>query len=65
MKYWLNLYDDGSFELRPIDDDNLESYEGHLKDAGITEENDPQWTNKLDDYFESHLGIKPSEWEVG
>ncbi len=65
MTYWLNLFNDGSFALLPIEDENLDIYEGHLSDAGITEENDPQWTNKLDDYFESQYGIKPSEWEVG
>ncbi len=63
MKYYLDLYNDGTFELRETETRDT-IYTGSLDEIGI-EDNDPNWTNKLDDFFQAELGIDPTEWEVG
>lgn len=63
MKYTLNLTNDGVFELYTIEEEELVC-KGKLEDLGI-KENDPNYTNVLDDYFEKEYNIKPSEWEIG
>lgn len=62
MKYWLDLIENDNFILKTVEE-NDEVCKGKLSDIGITE-NDPNFTNKLDDYFEK-CGIKPDEWEIG
>lgn len=63
MKYWLDLNGD-NYTLYEAGEDEEEVCSGRLSDLGIGE-NDPDYTNKLDDYFEKEHGIAPSEWEVG
>lgn len=61
-KYFVDLYDD-SFEV--LDTENHDTiYTGSLSGIGI-EENDPDYTNKLDNFIESELNIRPDEWEIG
>lgn len=64
MKYYLDLMENSNFDLVAIEDSEI-IYSGNLAEAGITEEEDGQWTNKLDDFFQKELGITPDEWEVG
>jgi hypothetical protein len=63
-KYYLELNLDGTMVLYRTGDDEV-VYEGRQEDAGITEDPDPDYTNKLDDFFQQELGIDPDEWEVG
>lgn len=61
-KYFVDLYDD-SFEV--LDTENRDTiYTGSLSGIGI-EENDPDYTNKLDDFLEAELNIRPDEWGIG
>jgi len=62
MKYFVDLHNDNTFDLVSIEDRET-VFTGNLDDIGI-EENDEQFSNKLDDFFET-LGIKPNEWEIG
>lgn len=39
-------------------------WSGDMSAAGVVED-DPDYTNKLDDYFQKELGISPDEWGVG
>jgi len=64
MTYFVDLSNDGDrFEVRETDTRDT-VYQGRLSTIGITE-NDPQFTNKLDDFLESVLRIAPDQWEVG
>lgn len=63
MKYYLDLGYGDKFELKTIDEDDT-VYAGHLSDLGI-QDNDPEYTNKLDDFFTKELGIAENEWEIG
>lgn len=40
-------------------------WSGQLEEAGIEGDNDPDYTNKLDDFFQRELNISPNEWEIG
>lgn len=61
-KYYADLYDD-SFEI--LDTENHDTvYCGKFTDIGI-EDNDPDFTNKMDRFLETELGIAPNEWEIG
>lgn len=64
MRYYLELNLDGTMTLYRTEDDEV-VYEGRQADAGITEDPDPDYTNKLDDFFQQELGIDPDDWEVG
>lgn len=64
VKYFLDLQNDGSFEFCTIEERDV-LYRGHMEDAGITEDDDPMWQDKLDDFFEQTLGIKYNEWVIG
>lgn len=61
MKYFLDLNGD-NFDLVSIEDRET-VITGNLKDIGI-EDNDPQFSNKMDDFLET-MGIAPNEWEIG
>lgn len=67
MKYWLDIdsFNEDRFFLRYVDKDieNDIVMTGSFSSIGITD-GDGNWTNKLDDYFES-FGIHPDDWEVG
>ena len=62
MKYFVDLYGD-NFDVNEIESRNT-IYTGSLSGIGI-EENDPDYTNKLDDFLEAELNIRPDEWEIG
>ena len=62
-KYWLDLRED-RMTLYTVGDKE-EVYDGHLKDAGITDEYDFFFQDKLDDFFQREFGIAPDEWEIG
>ncbi len=63
MRYWLELHNDDTFELNTIGDNDT-VIRGRLEDAGIEGE-DPEFSNKLDDYFAAEFGIAPEDWEIG
>ena len=65
-RYWLDMRSEMTLYKKPADEDGMdvEVWAGKMEDAG-TYEGDPDWQDKLDDFFEEKLGIKPSEWEVG
>lgn len=65
MKYFLDLQNDGSFELCYTTGDRETVYSGCPEDVGIVGDDDPEWQDKLDIFFEQTLGIKPNEWEIG
>lgn len=62
MKYFVDLQDT-FFDVVTIEEREV-IYTGTYEEAGI-EENDDQYTNKLDDFLETKLNIKPTEWEIG
>lgn len=63
VKYYVELIDT-RYMIKDIETRDT-VHTGLLADAGITEDPDPEYTNKLDVYFESEYGILPEEWEVG
>lgn len=68
MKYYLDIYDTAlnsyyDFALISIEERDT-IYEGRFSDLGI-EEDDDQFSNKLDEFFSKELGISPDEWEIG
>ena len=63
IKYWLDIVDD-IFILSSVDDLDAEPICGHLSEIGI-DPDDNDWTDKLDEYFETEHGIAPEEWELG
>lgn len=62
MKYFVDLYGD-NFDVNEIESRDT-IYSGSLSEIGI-EENDTDYTNKLDEFLETELGIAPNEWEIG
>ena len=62
MKYFVDL-NGSKFEVKTVDGHDT-IYVGNLSDAGI-EGDDPEYTNKLDNFLQTELGISPEEWEVG
>ena len=62
QKYFLDMAGD-RFTLETVDTHDVVFY-GRFSELEI-EENDPEYTNKLDDYFQSALHIAPDQWEVG
>ncbi len=66
-RYWLDMVNEYGFLYKKSEDeDRMDEvvWDGKLEEAGVFD-NDPDYTNKLDDFFEAKFGIKPSEWEVG
>lgn len=65
-RYWLDMGSEMTLYRKPVDEDGMdeEIWTGKMEDAG-TYEGDPDWQDKLDDFFEAELNIKPNEWEVG
>lgn len=64
MRYYLELNADGTMVLYRTEDAEI-VFEGRQADAGIVEDPDPGYTNKLDDFFQQELNISPDEWEIG
>lgn len=62
MKYFVDLYGD-NFDVNEIESRDT-IYSGSLSGIGI-EDNDPDFQDKLDNFLEAELNIKPSEWEIG
>lgn len=63
-RYYVEFGDHGIFRVNRCDNHDT-VYTGQLfADCGIVDE-DPEYTNKLDSFLESELGIKPEQWEVG
>lgn len=62
MKYFVDLQDT-FYDVVRIEDREI-IYTGDYEDAGIVE-NDDNYSNKLDDFLEAKLNIKPDEWEIG
>ncbi len=62
QKYFLDMAGE-RFTLETVDTHDVVFY-GRFSELGI-EENDPEYTNKLDDYFQNMLHIAPEMWEVG
>lgn len=63
-KYFLDLEANGKATLYTIEE-HEEVWSEQLAEAGIVSDPDPDYTNKLDDFFQKELGINPDEWEVG
>lgn len=64
VKYFLDLELDNRATLYTIAE-REEVWSGRLEEAGIEGDNDPDYTNKLDDFFQRELNISPNEWEIG
>lgn len=64
VKYFLDLELSNRAALYTIAEYD-EVWSGQLEEAGIEGDNDPDYTNKLDDFFQKELGINPDEWEIG
>lgn len=62
IPYWFDP--DGITLYKKTFDGNEEIWSGTYEDAG-TFEGDPNWQNKLIEFFEKRFGIKSEEWEVG
>ncbi len=62
LKYYVEMVDN-RYMIKDIESRDT-IHTGLLADAGITEDPDPDYTNKLDIYFKSEYGILPEEWEV-
>ena len=61
LKYFVE-YDDNMFYVKTVRGHDLIASDSFAA-VGI-EDNDPQFTNKLDDYLWDEYGILPEEWEV-
>ena len=65
IKYWLDCSVGDLFILSSINDlDAPPVCCGSMSDIGVVE-NDPDWTTKMDEYFEKEYGILPDEWVMG
>jgi len=64
VKYYLDVSVGDAFIMNNVDDPEAPAICGCMSDIGI-EENDPDWSEKLDRYFESNFNILPDEWEMG
>lgn len=62
LKYWLEL--DGS-DFTLFDENHDEVISGKLLDAGIFDDPDPMFQDKLEKYIEDKTGIKYYQWEIG
>ena len=64
VPYWLDMGFTEMTLYKKTFEGNEEIWSGTNEDAG-TYEGDPDWQNKLIEFFERKLGIKNEEWEVG
>lgn len=63
-RYFVDLVENNMFHVVRCSDHKI-IYIGHLfADCGIFE-GDGEYTNKLDAFLESELGIRPEQWEIG
>lgn len=62
LKYWLEL--NGS-DFTLFDENHDEVISGKLSDAGIFDDPDPMFQDKLEKYIEEKTGIKYYQWEIG
>lgn len=63
-KYFLDFESNGRATLYTSEEYKV-VWSGQLAEAGIVSDPDPDYTNKLDDFFQKELGINPNEWEIG
>lgn len=67
-KYWLDIVNEYATLYRKDDTGENTSeivWDGKLADAGIVTDPDPFYQDKLYQFFEKHLHIRPEEWEIG